>query len=143
MSEDPDHIKEQGALRVIQKAVLSTEGVLFAHTGDGEGLTWKACEQNFVLRDRRDVHFGDVARNRVIFTKIGAVRLLGELVPFACEHACSANAFEADAQAADPGKEVNEPKARNVVLILHVPVGSSCHYIQDIFLLCSLDIMNE
>ncbi len=56
----------------------------------------------------------DVARDRVFRAEVGGVGALRVGIPLAGEDAGAADALEADAQATDPGKQVDEAEGRGV-----------------------------
>ncbi len=86
--------------------MLSAETQLLGHTGDTEWLTGKATAKHFVARDVRNSDSMNVTMR--LFSKVGFVGLLTELVPIARENAFPTDTFERKSEAAYSAKEINE-----------------------------------
>lgn len=109
--DDAADVKEQRALRLVGKSVGAAEGVLFGNAGNREGLAGKAAEQDIVVGDVGSIDFGNVAVGGVAAWKVLDVGLLRVGVPFAGEHALTAEFLKGHADAADAGEQVDEAES--------------------------------
>jgi hypothetical protein len=86
--------------------------VLLAHACYGEWLTGEAGQQHIVIGNFSFVACHNIAHNGVRFPIVGDVCLLRPLIPFACEYAFPASAFETNPHSTNAGEQVYKGKAR-------------------------------
>src|SRR5262245_11276255 len=97
VGDDLCRIKEESTLRLVQKAVLSTQCIFLGHSGNRKRLTGKPSQKHIVLRHEFWLlgKFADISSDRVIIRVIVGVRFLAVFVPFGCENASATNTLEA------------------------------------------------
>ncbi len=102
------YIKEQSSLRLACKPMKAAERIFFRNTSDGKWLTWKAGEENVVVRNFFSRYLRDVAFDQMVIAEVCGIGLLRVFVPFGCKHAVSTNGLEALSKTSDPREQVDE-----------------------------------
>lgn len=88
----------------------TAESVLLGHAGNGKRLAGKTAQQNVMVRNVLGINLGDVAIDFVRVSEIGRIGFLGVGVPLARKDALAAYLFKGQPDAANSGKEIDEPE---------------------------------
>ena len=131
MAQDPDNIKEQGALGFIGKPVSPAKRILLADARKRKWLTRKPGKEKIVGRDVGGINKRDVSGDFMLLAKIGPVGLLRKLVNLAGEHAFATDRVEPSPQTADPREKINELEGagglvHDYILLNHVYDIATC-----------------
>ncbi|MBP2463955.1 hypothetical protein J3A65_004782 [Rhizobium sp. PvP014] len=105
-------IEKQRSLGIAEETVGASQRILLGNACDRKWLARKACKQDVMLRYLSRIlrELANVATDLVVVTIVQGVGFLAVWIPFGCEGAMTADAFETQTQATDTGKQVNETK---------------------------------
>ena len=95
-------------MRFASEAVRATESIFLGNSCYRKRLAGETRQQDVVIRDVRCVHLRNVPVDMVTAGIIVGIGFLRVTVPFASEHALTAQALEGHADATNAGKKIDE-----------------------------------